>query len=378
MSETNQNSTAANGGTNSGPAAAGASATAGVAPTPAADSQVKPSAPPTGGNPSEPKKRGAQAALERAQARMAAQGGKPNTPPAKPAEQAPGATAGASTQGTDDGKGQGKPAAGAAGAEEGGKPISGSTVTAPEDWPAQYREKFSKLPTDDARTMLLDFYKDMQGGYTRATTELSQQREQHKELFAWREQFDSDPKAAIQALAQRAKVEVFFERPLPAGEVPDFKDPKEMASWIAAETDRKVAKMAEERDQKAAEQRRKDEAALQLRAELTDAAKAHADFGELKPRIFEKLAAVPGLSVEDAYSLVTLPALVKAAQDGAAAAKELGALKAQIETERKKATQPPVAAGNGQPKPEDAHLSPAQRAHRRATAKLAAQGNAAA
>ena len=47
-------------------------------------------------------------------------------------------------------------------------------IDAPQDWRADQRERFAKLP-DEAKSLVLEQYKDFQGGFTRKSQELSEQ-----------------------------------------------------------------------------------------------------------------------------------------------------------------------------------------------------------
>lgn len=313
--------------------------------------------------------------------------------PAAGGEQALGAAKadGASTQAAAaDGQG-GKPEADGQRSDEGS--AGASTVTAPADWPEEQRERFAKLPNDEARELVLGFHKDLHSGFSRAMNNLAQLRKGHENLFSAMERyqadpdtvsrlldydakFQTDPKAVLSELAKAANVEVFFDRPLPEGAVPEFKTAAEMAEWAARQAEEKLRKeQAAEREKQEAT-RRREEARRALEAELAEARKADADFEQHRLAVFEKMAAAPGLSVADALALVRLPAMQKELETARAAQKELATLKAKIEQERKQATLPVNGVGGaGKAKANgEEHQSPAQRAAARAAARLAAQG----
>ncbi|PKM43246.1 MAG: hypothetical protein CVV05_15480 [Gammaproteobacteria bacterium HGW-Gammaproteobacteria-1] len=288
---------------------------------------------------------------------------------------------------------------GAKSAEEGDKPTLDSTAAAPENWPKDRREAYAALPDDTSRALVMAFYKDIQAGFTKATQQVAEIVKQNDELFgALKEHgadvprvkqllnigkmFEADPRNVITELAKEKGIEVFFERPLPEGEMPEFKDTAEMAEWMRnqakseAERTLKAASDAEEKRQAEREQETARNSAKEaLQKELDEAGKEHADFGEHKAAVFDTLARAPGLSVKEAYHLVRLPALLKLAEEGTQAKAELTKLKAQQERAAKDTTRPP-SSRRAELAPEDKNLSPAERAHKRAQARMAQQQNA--
>lgn len=361
MSETNN--TAA-------PAAGNASAAAPAASTPAATAPATPAAAPAApatpaaAEAKKPGVKGAQAAFNRVKDRAAASkaAAAPKTPaaPAAGSEQAPAGTptpaAGAATA----------PAAQAAG--EAAAAAAPSTVDTPKDWPEAHRARFEKLP-QEGRALVLDIQKDFQRGLTIATNKLAEMSRGNQEAIETAKQFQADPKATILALAKRAGIEVFLEKPAAAGKIPEFKTTEEMAQWAADEAAKRTAEtLRTEREQAAAETAKKA-ADDGLRAEFQQASKDHADFATHKEKVLDILSQTPDLSVDNAYRLATYEGLKKLAQDGDAAVRELAALKATIETERKRATAPTPPAPAGKSQGDTSHLSAAQRAFSRASAR---------
>lgn len=363
--------------------------TAAAAPAAGADGGAAPAAPAVA--PAEAKgDKSLGSAAEKAVRRAQERAGKKTTGSA--GEQAAGGeqSAGASTPAAAATEGQTKD--GATSAEEGQAPATDSTVTAPENWPQDRREAFAKLPDDTSRAMVMDFYKDMQAGFTKATQQVAEIVKANDELFgAMKEHgadaprvqqllnigkmFEEDPRSVIAKLAEEKGIEVFFERPLPEGETPEFKDTAEMAEWMrnqaktAAERTLKAERDAaakKEADQAAAAAR--DKAKETLRTELDEVTKEFADFGEHKAAVFDILSRAPGLSVKEAYHLSRLPALLKLVEEGVQTKAELTKLKAKQERADKDATRPP-AARRPELGEEDKNLSPAERAIRRARAR---------
>lgn len=318
----------------------------------------------------------AENAFERAAARRSTTGAAAPTNTSPAAEQAL-ADGGASTPadgGSEDGKTTATPAAGAAGATT---PPADSTAQAPADWPEAERAKFDALPPE-GRAVTLDFYKRMQGAFTQGMQTLARERQQHAELVQTAERFQQDPKGVLQALAQQAGVPIFFTEAEARGEIPEFETQADMAAWVARQTEEKLAaRQQAEREQLEREhaQRTAGEA---LARELGDAAKAHPDFAAHQPRVLDVLRRAPGLTVEEAYGLATLPGLLELARAGRTAQTELAALKAEAEKARKAATAPATrSAGSGSPAASKPNLSPAEAAFARAEARLAAARNGA-
>ncbi len=278
-----------------------------------------------------------------------------------------------------------------AGAEGGTQSPTGSTVTAPDDWSEEGKAAFAGLPTDEARSAFLGMYKDMHRQFTSEMSTLAELRKGHEELHRTVEahgidaeeanrvlsmaaMFAKQPRDVLKQLAAQAGVEVFFERPLPPGEIPEFKTTAEMVEYVRQQTLDAVTKQreaAEQEAQKAAElERHKSEIRTQLAA-------AHEKFGDgfvqQRTAVMERM--VQPISAEDAYSLITLPALRQQAEEGARAKQELAALRAKVEQDRMRATVPPTGAAGGVA-PDLSRLSPAERAARRAEAKIAARANA--
>lgn len=340
----------------------------------------------------EARKSGAAGAVERAAARKLGTAAPANTnsslPPSTVAAGAdlPSAPAAGAVGGTDD---TGKAAAGAADAPA----SAGSTVAAPDDWPEDYKARFAALPTDDARNMLLDTYKGMQRAFTESTAEVAQIRKDHKDLIETVEKhgvdaaeaarvlnlsatFAENPRKVLQQLAAQAGVEVFFERPLAQGEVPEFKDSAEMAEWVRQDALAQLRRESEAEKAKLAEERERENHRNALRDELAKVRETYGErFTAAQPAVMERL--LKPVSIEDAFHLVNLPSLRQQAEEGARAKADLAAARAELEALRKRATVPPAGVnGQGHHKVDDSRMSTAERAVSRATARKAAAANA--
>lgn len=266
-----------------------------------------------------------------------------------------------------------------------------STLEAPADWSDKHKEVFKSLPNDAARQSVLDMYKDMQRGYVDATTTLARDRKGREELdrvvqthgvdaaevnrvLSLSASFAQDPKQVLKQLASQAGVEVYFEKPLAEGEIPDFKDAKEMAEYIRQQTLDAVRKEQALAQENATKEQKLREARTALETEVKDAKKKYAaDWDTHQAAVFERLARTPDLSVEDAYALATLPAVRQLAGEAGAAKQELAALKAKMEAERKNATKPINGVGGHAQAAEERNLRPVERAAKRAAAAIAAR-----
>lgn len=376
-----QSGAAAGGGTAPGATAPATTPAPGATNTDGAGSNSNTSAAPTT---RDLRSKGARAA-ERAQARLAAEkkGGDKNTPASTTsAQQAPGGEkpAGASTEAKPGEAGTAKPDATADGGkqpDEKGQASSGSTVTAPENWPKEDREAFEKLP-EEGRQLLMGIHKKMSAGLNHAFMQLAEERDRIGELTRLEGDYEKNPKAVIAELAKRANLEIFFERPGPEDEIPEEakNDPKKYADWITDRATKKAQKIAADdiakRENAAAAQKASDD----LSREFKDAQTAHADFVSHRPAVLQLLKQAPALTVEQAYRLVTYDALTKLVSEGEAAKRELTKLQAEAEHRKKEATRLTAGGADGAAvSGEDRLLSPAARAYNRAKQKRAASGN---
>jgi hypothetical protein len=306
-------------------------------------------------------------AYDRAQARLAA-------PSASGSESAAG-DAGASTQGTEANTTPSDQTAttDATSADELAIPATNRDSTAaPQNWPEELRAKFETLP-DDGRAVLLDLHKGMQGAFTKGMQAIRQQEAELGEMLQLREQFQVDPRSVLAQLAKSAGVEVFFERPLPEGEVPQFESAADMAKWAAEQATKRLAAETAKQEEARQAEMRTTQAREGFKSELTAAAAKYPDFANHREGIMAVLSATPALSVDAAYRLATYEGLRKLAVEGQAAKKELLALKKQTETQKANATRPgPTGTGDA-----NANINtptdPFERAYQRGAAKIAAR-----
>ncbi|MGD9895143.1 MAG: hypothetical protein AB7U18_27985, partial [Dehalococcoidia bacterium] len=188
--------------------------------------------------------------------------------------------------------------------------------------------------------------------------------------------FDANPRQVLEQLAKDAGLEVFFERPLPDDQIPEFKTTAEMAAWMDKRQQERAAADRAAAEKQTQEKLQRAAATERLRNEFAAAQRTYgAVFETQRTAVVDRMT--QPLSVEDAFLLTQLPTLRKHAEEGIRAKQELAAAKAELEGLRKRATQPPAGVMAGQSTGVDeSRLSPAERALRRATARKAAATHA--
>ena len=217
-------------------------------------------------------------------------------------------------------------------AAAGAKPVP---ADAPANWPAAMRERFAQLP-DPAREIVLDQARNLEAGFTQAMQAVAP-------LKSIAEKFQSDPKAVLTDLAQRAGVEVWFERPEAADEVPEFATQAELVQYLERKNSDRLRSEMNARAREFMEFQAQQQVRAQLDRELAEVSK---EPGFDQQAVLEYLGRPNGvLSARDAY-WVTRRAdveakLAQAERDGA----ELAALKAAEAKRQKNLTRVPESGG---------------------------------
>lgn len=342
----------------------------------------------------EPVESGAEAAYQRAAARQSGESADLAT---DGGEQAAGGDtpAGESTQSntSPNASQETEAAAGAQTDEPGeGESDADSTVEIPEDFPAERKAVLEQLPPE-AQKLVLDTYKDMQAGLTKATQSISEIRQMHGniveamqetgfngesvvDLINTAQAFESDPENVLRNLAEQKGLEVYFSAEEAAGEIPQeiLDDPKKYAKYIQDQT-AKAIRQEEQRKAQAEQAKAKQEAAAEkLRSEFTQAASEFEDFDDHRSAVIAKLQDVSneGVTVQDAYKLATYDQLRDMASRTAKAESEVKRLTGELEALQKGSTVLPTG-NNGQESHTDLDdLDPAERALVKAQRRLAA------
>jgi len=320
---------------------------------------------------------GPEAALARAQEKIAKRKQEEENSAAPAAgEQAPDKT-GESTQSKageeEEVDKSGKPAAGSE--EEESALSTESTVSAPEDWPKEIQERFGALPNDDARQQVVDLYKPMHQAFTQITSERAQERKDNAELFQLQERFNSGAEGAktvIQEIAEQAGIkEVYFEKPLPAGEIPDFENPADLVNFAVKQATENLRKENADRQTDEDRATSEKEAHETLKKELTQAATDHEDFADRRNQVVELLTETPGLTVEQAYRLSVWDGLVEMGQQAETLKTDLATANSEIDKLKAGITTPLPGNKTGEEDPPEwKNLSAAERAHKRAQRKI--------
>jgi len=215
-------------------------------------------------------------------------------------------------------------------------------------WSPEVQGKFTALP-DEGKTLVMDFYKGMQASFTQGMQALSDQRKAASELLSLQDQFKADPKGVLAHLATSAGVEVFFERPLPEGEIPEFETMQDAVRFAKDAAKREILGELQ-KDKQATEQKFQAERTREQFQQDLQAAAKYPDFVSHKDVIMQALAANSALSAEQADQLATYAGLRQLALEGQSAKTELAKLKKEAET-RKAAAGNPGATGTGQAVP---------------------------
>lgn len=246
-----------------------------------------------------------------------------------------------------------------------------STATAPTNWPSERRDAFQALP-QAAQSLVLDFHRDMQAGFTRATQEVAQIRQQADEYARLQREAQADPESFARALLQAMNLD---PRTLAADEPPEFATPQDLAKWAANQAEQAAERRARAMHQEVEQRALAERARASIEGELAELAKIPG-FDTLRDAALQAVAAAGGaLTVTQAFNLQRLPALLDGQRELAALRSEVAALK-KAEENRKKALTVPVqssALPGVDPRFQHAPQSPAEIAYEKARAKLARQ-----
>lgn len=229
---------------------------------------------------------------------------------------------------------------------------------APQHWPSEKREMFSKLPPE-AQTFILDRHKEMESDYTRKTTELAEQRkplEEFSRLFEpYKQQLELAGRTPAQVTQQLLAAQSFLER-----------NPIEGLKWLAQSykvdlsallppkedeyTDPTVLALKQELNQLKSQLQQREQAvqsqnAAEVQRVITEFQSAKNADGTAKYPHFESLKPLmgplvaQGKTLEEAYELTsyTLPEVRERIASEAAKAAQAEALKKAEEDRKAKA-----------------------------------------
>ncbi len=236
---------------------------------------------------------------------------------------------------------------------------------APQHWPSEKREMFSKLPPE-AQTFILERHKEMESDYTRKTTELAEQRKPVEEFSKLFEPYKQQLELAGRTPAQVTQQLLAAQRMLET-------NPVEGLKWLAQSykvdlstlipkqedeyTDPTVLALKQELNQLKSQLQQREQAvqsqnAAEVQRVITEFQSAkHADgtpkypaFEQLKPLMGPLVA--QGKTLEEAYELTsyTLPEVRERIASEAAKAAQAEALKKAEEDRKAKAKEAKTAS----------------------------------
>ncbi|MDH5548063.1 MAG: hypothetical protein OEZ43_20995 [Gammaproteobacteria bacterium] len=255
---------------------------------------------------------------------------------------------------------------------------SDSTVTAPENWSSDWKAKFDALSDGASKSLVVDFYKEMQGGLSKSFENLAHERALAKEYSDIRSRFDAstdDAKAVLQELAEARGIEVYFDAPAQSdGELPEFNSTAELTAYMRNETEKAVKKALADRDAQTNANAKAEAMVKNVREQFSRLTETNPDWMNYRDDIISRIKASEGkMSAADAYALSTLPTLRAEAAKVSQLTAKVKALETQIENAQKRASNT-VLADNGADSTTlklDKNLSTAQRAHARAKQRMA-------
>lgn len=232
------------------------------------------------------------------------------------------------------------------------------SIAAPQDWSAEEQEAFKALPNDESRQQVSGFYKRFQGAFTQAMQSNAQAKQALRDresqfeglanLLPLFESGSEGVKTAIKQLATNYGVDIWTEKPLPEGEMPQFESVQEAAIWAkdqALQTLKNDAKAAQDTESQRQAKLANDK---QISDEFVSAKQSIPDFNnhhESVLHVMSESMARGRMTPEQGYKVATYDGLRQIAQDGIMAKAELAELKKSIEQQKARSTNP--SPGNG-------------------------------
>ena len=231
-----------------------------------------------------------------------------------------------------------------------GEAPAASTADAPQNWPAERRDAFAKLP-DEARSLVMSFHKDMQAGFTRATQEVAQIKQQADDFSRLQAAAKADPEGFLRGLAQQLGVTA----PVAAeAEPPEFSTIQEATAWAAEQG------FAKARDWMTRERQAEQAALAQsqargaFEAELAEVRRLPG-FAEVEDQAVQAVIGSQGfLSLRQAYDLARVQDLEAKANRAAVLEAQLAGKARTEETRRKGLGLPVAGTGHGSERPAQA------------------------
>lgn len=247
------------------------------------------------------------------------------------------------------------------------------SLTPPDSWPKERLEQFKTLP-DTAKSLTLDFYREMEKGLKQSFDKLATERkalsdqfgydaDQIKSLTERATAFQTDPTAVIAQLAEEAGIDVFFKEQ--SEQIPEFDSQADLVKWLRNQSQQEARQAAVNESKTLRQQQQQAEVKQRLDAEFAEAYRAHPDLADHQEAIIKYISGF-NLPVEMAYRLATYEGLSSLAHTGQSTLAELNKAKAELEKLQKLATMPPGRADGRSQKVRPNGLDPYEAAMKRA------------
>ena len=251
------------------------------------------------------------------------------------------------------------------------------SLTPPDSWPKERREQFKTLP-DTAKTLTLDFYRDMEKGLKQSFDKLANERkqlsdnfgleaDQLKQLAERANSFRTDPAGVISQLAEEAGIDVFFKSE--DEQIPDFETQADLVKYLRQQGQQEARQAAANEAKALRQQQHQAEMKQRMEAEFAQAYQAHPDLPDHKDAVIRYISGF-NLPVEMAYRLATYEGLAELAQSGQGAKAELDKARAELEKLQKLSTMPPARADAHGHRHDGNGLDPVESAYLRAEKRL--------
>jgi hypothetical protein len=184
-----------------------------------------------------------------------------------------------------------------------------ASTAPPANWPSERREQFGKLPPE-AQRMTLDFYQDMQRGFTKATQGVAEIKQHAEEYRTLQQAAQKDPQGFLRNLAAQLGVDL---PGLDDEAPPEFGSAAELAKWTAdkarREVERRFASLQRESESRSNVARQR----AVIERELAKAMETLPNFAAVRDEVLQTVVDSRGaLTLEQAYHLRRMPDLLAA------------------------------------------------------------------
>ncbi|PJE79664.1 hypothetical protein CI610_01378 [invertebrate metagenome] len=219
----------------------------------------------------------------------------------------------------------------------------------PESWPTDRKDEYSTLP-DNAKSLVLSFYKDMEQGLKKQFNKLDTVKKEFetnygldadslKTLSEQAQQFKENPETVINQLAEQAGINIYFADPNP-DDIPDFDSQADLVRYLKDQATSEARQAAVNLNKQQQAEQQKADMQHQVEQEFSKAYQKYPDLPDHKEAVIDFMSGY-NLPVEVAYRLATWEGLEKLAQEGQSQRSKLDKAHAELEKLQKLATIPP-------------------------------------